>query len=276
MGVLLSAAQMIVDVSDLERWRGKVVDVASATNRDFTVVFRDELRLLMQRVIRLTPPHDGGTGVGGQMRTIGKNAVKRDISRAIRLLSPKGVNAMPLKPRLKKWVKKYVAERNGGALAKMAADGVFGHRNRNLVILTGEKEIADAHRRMRDSRGVVRRSSTPYATFDSDAYDTHVARKQGNVGMAKGGWEAAYAAVGGSSAEWIARHAAFGTYNEHYQNGLSYVFEAINRSPWSRRGETETAAMRRTLENALESRIESMDKKIQTSIESAVDGLVPF
>lgn len=199
---------------------------------------RTQARLLFGRIVQRTYP---------KIRAQGRKAVARDIRRAVRVLKPRDFES--------KAVQRLIRKRDyEGLQAVFQRSGVRAEVARFSPAL---------HQDARDKRGRVRRRG-PVATLDSEAVRDYLKRQQDHVGRAKGGWAAAFRAVGGSPAEWISRWSPVGKVEDRLADPVTAFIRAENLSEWAQNGDED-----RIVAEALKSRTRDILTDIEGRLKRA-------
>lgn len=212
------------------RWRTQIDKFSQATGRTGRDFLRQRFRLLMEQVIKFSPPRNLAQG---------RKAVARDINRAVSVF---GVDRIT-DPRLKQiWSRRDYPAFNAfaAALRQPWSAAPFS---------------PDLHEKQRNARGIVRRRSRRVFVLgraDTGALRGYVRKKQANVGIARSGWLAGLFgvsnSVGWGQPSWVTRHGIrFGAFNDWSAHPDDPTLEAVNRSPWARRYDEGT----RVLTNAM-------------------------
>jgi len=224
---------------------------------------RREFRILIQRIMAWTPPHGKSSGSNkDDALRIGEAAVRRDIMYWIQVCSP-GFLEFLQAGKLGWWVHRPLRRK----------DGTVYVIDSDLIDPSGSS-LAAEHARRRDTRGRVPMASSKRQTKDIGrhtprdtvmttfaAADRYVKKMQQDVGIAKSGWIPAFAALGGNSQAWIARHGGNGTFRgdlgkqgvhlvaENHANSIGSISPRIVESSIN----AQRKAMIRELEKAEES-----------------------
>ena len=195
---------------DTVRYRNDLNQFVEKLNADAQILLKEEMRLLLRDISRLTPP---------KTLAQGRKAVAGDVSRAVGSLDPEKIKWPEMK---KAVIAKDVAAIN--AMTKNLKNGYFANRR----LLTSIDQVAGAHISARNSRGRVR-SDQGNMTF-ANIWRKYAKSVQDRVGYARAGWAAAAQGVGLNLPSWVARHAAYskGTYKAPSAGTLEIV--GTNRS----------------------------------------------
>ncbi len=177
-------------------------------------VMRNQSRLLFGRIIAITFPRTRGEG---------RQAVARDVERAVRPLDPAKFES--------RHIRKMIRARDYAGLNTAIAALTHGR----LRVVRFSPAL---HQRARDKRGRVRRF-TGMVTPDRAEVRAYTKERQERVGRAKGGWAAAYRAMGGTPASWIARWAQVGQAQDRLANPVAGYVRAENRSEWAAHGDDQ-------------------------------------
>lgn len=247
---------------DLSEYNRAITSLAGWSEKSASKIFKEESRLLFERIIQ------GPKGVGGkrglatppETRAQGINAVKRDVYRAIKPLRASDYSD--------KTIARAIRTKPYDFLQEMAKRGAFGEKLKNARIGLWEM---DWHKEQRDKRGIVSKKSTyRYATKDIEGLNSYVRYKQYMVGQGKGGWAKALIAAGGTPLRWIGRHKESGV-ESHCWVGDNLFAWGINYSAWASLGDTD-----RIVASAISNRIHALESKVKDAIVAYADmrGLV--
>ena len=209
----MSAGDLRISVKALDdQLQQKLVDYAVRMGRELGVVIRQQMRLLIEDLVKLTPPlgsRDARHESFAQQRRIGENAIARDIERVfVSIESIAGKNT-----RLGPAIMTALEENN---LA------VLGRQNSLPELLVHAKvaDIADPskildqpdeeiHNRFRAHRGRVEgRLPHPYFIKRTADLRTFITREWKKEGKLKGGWGGGATKFGLSLPAWITSHFA--------------------------------------------------------------------
>lgn len=266
----LDSPQFSVSTQDLNLWHERVAEWARTAGQEILATVRDECRLLMDRVIN---GYTGGSGRGvatpPDTREQGKKAVARDIRKSVVLLKPEHFeDRVPSRNRFRS-IRKAIRSRDYQTLRVVAEKGGLGPRFRSAYL---GRFAPEWHQEQRNPKtGRVKRQAFKYATADGEAVTSYIRKVQEDVGRAKGGWAAAFAALGGRPSDWISRHSAEGVYEENYRSQGSSViweFEAENFSSWA----THDEEAHRMVEGAIRSREEAVRLKVENYVKHVLPG----
>lgn len=182
-----------IDTSKLNSRILELHDALIAQGGDVESIFRDEARLFLRQVIRLTPP---------KTREQGEAAIKRDLMKIFTPVNQDFLDDLIIEH----------GHNNIDAWITSAVDpGVKRHVMFDYASNTGT-EMADFHQRNRDNRGrtrpLKRMASGWYSPFavsfeDFASYRDKVLKR---VGMRKAGWGVSLIGMAGKVAGWIRRH----------------------------------------------------------------------
>ncbi len=217
--------------ADTEHFNDAVRQFVKRIGGELPVVLRTQSRLLFKFIIDRTPP---------KTRAEGRARVEREILRAVQ-----PIKASKFKPP----IRALITGRKYEALGKILAGRV-------LPFTPDLHERVRVHGRVRRQQGI----SSP----DTLEIKAHIQHKQWNVGRAKGGWVAAYRAVGGKPSEWIGRWARMGSVVDHLNSSTAPSIVAENRSEWASHGDDE-----RIVSGAINARARAIVADIEKRLERA-------
>lgn len=219
------------------RWRQTAQRMIASLKVEQSDFLRQQFRLLLERIMTLTPPRN---------RAQGRARVAADIRKIMQPF------AKLRDERMKKLVRR-------GDLAGLNA--IAKKMGVNWRFVTDVSDLKSQHESARDRRGRVKGSgrNAPRVVGSRNvaAFNRYIRQRQAGVGVARAGWAPAAKAVGAAVPSWVAAHGmAFGDVIDRSQHAVSPELTAINRTPWAnRRDEGE-----RILANALASRRRDMER----------------
>lgn len=226
------------------RWSNQVQDMVAQLGVQEADFLKQELVLLVNKIIAFTPPQSKAQGVARTKSDIGK------------LVRPFDVSSFR-NPRL---------ERICDAHDYAAFNRFFQYATGPLHDATAidAYDVPDYHARSRNNRGGVNgkfRNVFVIGATEIKFLADYVKRETSNVGMARAGWLPALRAVGGLSAVsdlagWSRNTAEYGSYTSNLDDPERPYLDAINSSPWAAQGDT------RTILNAMDSRTEALKGRL--------------
>jgi hypothetical protein len=233
---------------DTRNFEKQIRQFAANTNKDLKDVMRDEMRLLTERIIQLTPPPHGKGG-GKEAQRVGENRVDKDIRKIF-------VGAE--QEYIQKWGSRFPYFKTSG--------GGF--------LLFQENVEPQIHQQLRDKRGRVNRKGTRTIKVGELLFadKVHVPKQilaryikmiAKHVGRAKAGWNAAamlFKAKGVPS--WVSRHGASEGVAREVISNKQIFLEAENRN----KAIAALDRQARIIRNALAGRERDIAKKIQNLI----------
>lgn len=237
---------MNIEIDDAE-WKRKIALYAAFTEKGMVESLNEEWPLLMEVIVKLTPP---------KTLAQGRAAVSRDIRKTMRPFDPAAVRSEGIQEIVdKKDIEGYniVAARvKSGPMAGTRAIPFNPHEHTGLRTKYG--------RVGRDTKRVVLGS-------DAGLLSRYIKDVQSAVGFAKSGWSAALQLVGGKRpAAFVSRHGtAGGRVVDDRRNIENPSITAINSTPWAARADEA----HRITNDALASRAISIVNKIKTKIRLA-------
>lgn len=179
----------------------QINEIVRVTGREGGEVIRQESKLLVQDLVRLTPPFGPApsTESYGKQREVGEHAVERDVRNVFTVLDLDKIRNEGIRERLRLLMRK-------GDL-----DGVKGVLKGckipvNTVLLEAD---AGVHEFARDRRGRVQTWKKIYVIRERGV-NRYVREMKSHVGRSKAGWAAAAAALGVRLPSWITRHGTSG------------------------------------------------------------------
>jgi hypothetical protein len=205
----VAALDLDFDLGEISIWAARS---AEFFERPAAELMRDNLRNLVAKIVRITPPHTAGSGnFSGGSRSVGSTEAKRHGEGKVEADIRRVYVAVPIvisdvKRHAPKSAKqfsylvfnaKYAAaqdllRRTGSTFANVPIDKFDGGL---------------AHSRMRNRRGSVARTARPQLiVVDPRALDKYIKGRVGNVGLMASGWAPSLHALGGGVARWIGRH----------------------------------------------------------------------
>lgn len=210
---------------DATKYRNDLNQFVDKLGADSTLLLKEEMRLLLRDIQRLTPP---------KTLAQGRKTIAKDMTRVAAPLDAAKIEF----PRMAAVVAKRDHEAVR-AIAKNQKSGFFFNRK----LLVTEEEIRTAHLSARNRRGRVPRDIGNMAFLGLwKKYTTSI---QNRVGYARAGWAQAAAGVGLKLPSWVSKHAGYakGAYKAPTVADLEIA--ATNRSSkLDRYGEIVDAAMK--------------------------------
>jgi hypothetical protein len=229
--------------SNLEQYQSAVVQYIQRLRKDPAKAIRFQMGKLVGRVAKLTPPRSLAQG---------RRAVKRDVLNAVspvdNLLKAGGVYD---KPSVRKMIRRRNHDEINTFLVRIKSRYVINRFDPTL------------HERMRDRRGRVQ-SNKHVLTSDVQQLRDYITKKQGHVGMARGGWVSALKQLRQAVPAWAARWAIAGNFVDRLNNPVFAYVKSENNSPWASRGDDE-----RIVSTAMESRARDVLNSIEHAIAKA-------
>lgn len=195
---------------DTVKYRNDLNQFVTKLNADSALLLKEEMRLLLRDIQRLTPP---------KTLAQGRKAVQRDLRRVAAPLDPEKIK-MPA-------LKEAVTKRDIDAIRAIAKN-IKGQFFSNRKLLTSDSEMKTAHLSARTSRGRVRRDAGNMAILR--IWNKYANEIMGRVGYTRAGWFAAAEGAGLKLPSWVSKHSAYarGGYVAPTPNKLEVV--SINRS----------------------------------------------
>lgn len=237
---------MSIEIND-SLWREKIADYAKEFQKSMIESLNEEWPLLMEQVIRFTPP-----------KTLqqGRAAVSRDIRKTMRPFDPAAIRDSGLRD---------VVERKDIAGYNAIAANVKSGPMAGTTAIAFSPEV---HTRRRNRIGRVGAASRQVVLgADARSLQTYIKDVQSRVGFAKSGWLAALRLVGGRRAQaFVERQGtAGGRVVDERRDPDNPSITAINSTPWaSRRDEGN-----RIINSAMFMRSQAIVSKIKTKLRLA-------
>lgn len=236
----------MIEVDD-SVWRDEAAKYAAFTGKNMMEALSEEFPLLIDVVIKLTPP---------KTLAQGRAAVARDIRKTMRPFDPAAIETEGLR--------EIVAKRDLVAYNILAGRVKSGRMRGTTAVAFAP----DVHTRRRDRRGRVGADSRQVVLgTDASLLRKYIADVQSRVGYAKSGWLAALRLVGArTAAGFVERHGtAGGSAIDDRKNPDNPSMTGINRTPWAARRDEG----RRIVHAAIGSRIISIASKIKVKLRLA-------
>lgn len=251
-----------------ERWDKQLAALLKLAPQLGQDLLTPQLRLLLEKIIKFTPPNKGYQQ--------GRLAVKRDIRRAVKPLLIKAETTFLYD----EWLNGTIGDRQvmstsagyrnkalGQAIAARDYEVIniilkrSAKTNPKLRSLGAAPWSPELHRKRRGSRGRVK-SNSRGATFivgakDQKALKKYTTAKLKNVGLARAGWLAGLHLVGGKAPRWVERHRSkpgLSAVRDLRRHGSRPYIEVSNSSPYAR----YSGEARRIVLNAMQSRSAAM------------------
>jgi hypothetical protein len=228
-------------------WRDKIALYAAAFQKNMVEALNEEWPLLMEQVIRFTPP---------KTLAQGRAATNRDIRKTMRPFDP----AAPRDSGLREVIEKKDIEGYNAIAANVKSGPMAG--------TTAVAFAPEVHTRRRNRIGRVG-SDSRQVVLGSDArlLARYIKDVQNRVGFAKSGWLAALRLVGGRRAQaFVERQGTFGgRVVDDRRNPDNPSITAINATPWAARRDEGN----RIINSAMFSRSMAIVSKIKTKLRLA-------
>lgn len=242
---------------------------AQLTDKDLPQVMREEMGLLVERCIQLTPPPHG-KGSQQAAKQLGEGAVNRDVNRLFRPmsgnLSEYGESVFAAAKDLASQLR---SKRLSEAIERLSAKGDLAGLKKilsNMKVGTGGilyQATEDIHTKNRDRRGRVRKSSSPYFVSEGKSLARLLALKIKHVGGIKAGWLAAALRYKTKNIPaWVSRHGSGnGSFAEQFTKRGGFV-EAVN----SAKGIVVQNSAARIVATAIQTRTRDVLAKMQRMV----------
>lgn len=247
---------------NLKQWNEQARNVVAITGKKAGEVVRSEGKLLLQDVVRMTPPFSKGpsTESFNVQRKTGEAAVARDIRRVmlavddIKMLSL--IRKKEIKDRLDKLIKKRDTQGVREILRKLGIPVAS-------VIVEADPVI---HERQRDRRGRIQRASgrAINVVLRGLTLKRYIREKQSHVGKAKAGWAEAAKGFGVKLPNWITRHKSPGQFKDNTHDPKMPSVTIGNLVDYIQ----GAGADLRIMERALGNRVRNMKVKIERILAS--------
>lgn len=237
---------MSVEIDD-SLWVSKLAKYSAFFKKNMQEALTEEWPLLMDLIVRLTPP---------KTLAQGRLAVSQDIRKTMRPFDPAAIRSAG--------IQEIVQKQDIEAYNIVAARVKSGP-------MAGTKAVSfspEVHTSQRSRRGRVGRDSKQVVLgADARSLKRYIKDVQGRVGWAKAGWLAALRLVGGKPAPaFVEKHGAGGgAVIDDRQNPDDPSITAINRTPWAARRDEAI----RIIGDAKSSRAISIEGKIKTKLRLA-------
>lgn len=234
--------------AEFSRQIGEIVKV---TGKEAAVVIREEGRLLVKDVAKMTPPFGKApsTESFASQRKLGEAAVEKDVRRVFHVIDLSKIRNASLREALERLVKKKDLAGVEALLKRMKIPA-------RMVIREAD---AGLHEAWRDRRGRVQRDKWIWV-LSGASVNRYVRAMKGHVGRAKAGWSAAAAALGVKLPAWITRHGAgHGSFRDETKHPTAPKITIINAVPKAQASGAELQIVRRAMAN----RIRNMGKKLE-------------
>lgn len=251
--------EMTVDPASLAIYRQRIEEFkefargskSARTRNNVGNILRDEMRLLVELVVQITPP---------RTQAQGKKSVESDLRKVF--IGPRALEGFT-SPILAGILQTYAARGDINAL-----QNIF--RYFKTGPLRSAKILADVdpalHRSRQDASGRVRKSGERAFVLSEASIRGYITAIKDHVGRAKGGWGAAARLFGARGlGEWIAKHISRGEGAAHdSMNDNGGFLEAINRVSYI---ETLDRAVR-IVNFAVNSRAKAIEAKLKLYAEA--------
>lgn len=239
-----------------------IKDKILITERGASDVVKQETRLFLRDVVKLTPP-TGKQPIKentGTQHKFGLRAIQRDIRRAFIPIEEMSIIKTPKNPKLAEEIQRYARRQEFESLKE-----VFRRVNikNPLLAFAAERQ----HNAVRNSRGVVPKKTVQSIIMRQGSVADFTKKKQALSGLSKSGWNKACDGVGVKIPVWIKKHSGPGI----YQGSL------IGPRPFITVGNSvdfiQSAGVReQIIQRALDRRAESMRHQNEKMMHQAFSG----
>lgn len=260
---------MKITTDGLDTITSNLEQLAELKGIDIGSVLRDEAGLFAKQAVSITPPYSaaqlGIENDSSSAKTIGKNAVKRDIARVF--YSPaaafKAMKVKDAKAAKAFWKHCKKGEYREAEKLIQSVMGDFTIRLTSLPI----KAIHDA---ARNRRGVVRDNwRTIEVVTDASALKAYIDRKVSHVGITRSPWAKVANALGKPMPSWMTDHPESSPILDDKTKAVFQPAITVGtKVPWA----DGIQNFMSKLEAAAKSRGESIDKKLAVIIEGKAEG----
>lgn len=256
-----------VTITGGDKLTGLLAQWAALCEKDTETALRDEMRLLVQKVIELTPPVTG-RGKASGAKSAGETKIKGDILRLFQsagkseweqgqLKNARAVAERMRNPKVAEALRRLSAKGDLDGLRRVLGNiGIHG----GTVIHAANEAL---HTYARNRRGSVKKGVSPYYVTNADTIARLMASKVAHLGKAKAGWNEAAKHFGvksaGSWPSWVKRHAGEGGFRERKIRGASLVLVATNRN----KGATNADAINQVVDRAVLGRSMALERNIE-------------
>lgn len=195
----------------LRNYNEAMVRFAAETGRSIGDVLRQQARLCLRTIIKLTPPFQGLNDSAesfNDQRRVGLNAVEKQIGHAFKSIEGLSMVKAPRNSRLGANLQTALIKGDTQALSVILTTAGVQDVNPDDII----PAVTDSlHNRVRNRRGRIPFSKNHkglYWVIHKTGVTDFIAKKQKLVGKLKGGWAAAAAAFKVTLPQWIRAHAS--------------------------------------------------------------------
>lgn len=229
--------------------------ISMVTGREIGTVIRQEAKLFVKDVLKLTPPF--GTAPSTEslnaQKKVGERAVERDIRRVFSTLDLTKIRSPKIKHDLERLVRKGDLE---GVRRVLRAMGIPARD----VLREADPKL---HEGQRDRRGRIQSRKNIWVVKDGSV-KRYVREKQKHVGKAKSGWLMAARALGVSVTNWISRHSGAGVFVDRTRDRKKPMVRVGNAVDFIQGSGAELQIVKRALQN----RVRNMKAKIERVLRS--------
>lgn len=215
---------------------------------DLPRIVQQTFKLIIKDAIRFSPP---------KSRAQGRNAVQRDISRAIYLIDFRRINNFP---RLGDLVQKRDVTAVEAILARMKG------RWASMRVVPFNESL---HTSVRDKRGRVQRTKR-IATLDGTLHRRYVRKVQGHVGYTKSGWKPSAQHAGLTLPAWVSGHGSPpGSVSDHTKSTDKPYITGTHD------GHTTSSIPRRLVDDVVRRRAVQMNKDVNQVLKGRASRYFP-
>ena len=255
--------KMSVDTSSWTRAANALLTEQKKSSADF---LRQQGRLLLDDMVRMTPPFRGGGGVTkqafNQQRKVGESAVRGDIGRVFVPAEDLGFFRASSDAKVQSW---------GKYLRKYAREGRLSAAQKILDLAKLPNKLVTVarpylHKRERDNRGRVNRRNRRTIVLNKKSVQDYTREIVSHVGRAKAGWKHAASELKLFLPNWIRRHSTPGTGGQIKETQAETILDLGNLVQWA-----SDFADLRIVQSALDGRAKAMVKNLERILDAQIE-----
>lgn len=252
-----------VDTAGWSRAASALLAEQKKSSADF---LKQQGRLLLDDMVRMTPPFRGGGGVTKQshneQRKIGQAAVRRDVGRVFLPAESMAFFNKSSDEKVQRW---------GKYLRKYAREGRLGAAQTMLRVAGFPNKVSTVarpylHKRARSKRGRVPKSNERVIVLNTKSVRDYTREIVSHVGRSKAGWKHAASELKLFLPNWIKRHATPGTGGMITETKTHTSLDLGNLVEWA-----SDFADLRIIQAALDGRTKAMVKNLERIIEAQIE-----
>lgn len=255
--------KITVDTSQWSKAANALLADQKKSSADF---LRQQGRLMLDDMVRMTPPFRGGKGVTKQafnvQRKVGEGAVRRDVGRVFLAAEDMAWIRNSTDPKVQRW---------GKYFRKYAREGRLGAAEKILRLAGFPNKIATVarpyeHKRLRGRGGRVGKNTNRIIVLSRKSVRDYTSEIVSHVGKSKAGWKHAASELKLLLPSWITRHNTSGSGGKIEETPTQTSLDLGNLVRWA-----SDFADIRIVQAALDGRAKAMLKNLERIINAQIE-----